>query len=306
MKQVKLTLTFLFYAFWRVAAVSPEQILHAEFVADGNTFYNSGKGTPAEYITNMRGKLIREAAIVRGGECGNYQEAVQKLADCYEMAQTGMTWKQTPVVVPLKKLFRRPTIDGRFCLAEWTEANQFQGEFLLGKTKKSNLFDTQWLIGTYENSLFIAVRFQDVDQNSIPYQAGKSSPWLGDALEVFIRPDLKDLFYYELVVNLEGELCTFWHLNDPYGGYHRLKECTNTAIKVKTSRTAREIIFELEIPMNELHPAWCQQLPKKGDVFSFMLCRSNCDNWGKRHVTTPVPFLYDGHNIFGYISAIFP
>lgn len=303
---MKLSCLLLFFCGTLIAApVSPQQIREAEFVAKGKAFYDSGKGTPAEYITNMRGKLIREAAIVRGEDCGNYQEAVRKLSDCHEKAQTGFAWKQSPAVLSLKRLSQKPKIDGSVCPDEWGEANRFQGEFQLGKTTKNQFADTQWRIGVYGESLFVAAEFQDSDQSIVSYRPGESMPWTGDALEFFIRPDVEDGFYYELVINPSGELCMFWHLNNPYGGYTRLKECVNTAVKVKTCRTSKGFSFELELPMNELLPAYCRHLPKSGDSFGFMLIRINRDS-SDRRLSAPVPFLYDGHNIFGYIRAIFP
>lgn len=285
-------------------SVTPEEIQQAKAVADSSFFF-SGKGTPAEYATNMRGQLLRESAILNGKDCGNYAEAVRRLAACGRDAQIGFQWKQKRPLVNVQRLSRKPVIDGHVNAAEWENATLFRGEFQLGESGRNSFTDTEWRIGVYGNSLYVSACFRDAEQHVVSYAPGGSAaPWLGDSLELFIRPSPEELFYYELVINPDGELCTFWHLNNPYGGYTRLQECVNIA-QARTMRTADGFSVELELPLHNLHPAWCRKLPVPGSRFDFILIRTN-RNTQTYTLSAPVPFLYNGHNIFGYIRGIFP
>lgn len=76
-----------------------QQEENAKKTADGRAFYERGKGTPAEYITNQRGMLNGEGKILRGESNGDYSRAVRLLSQLYEDAERGFCWKEPPASV---------------------------------------------------------------------------------------------------------------------------------------------------------------------------------------------------------------
>ena len=125
-------------------------------------------------------------------------------------------------------------------------------------------------------------------------------PWDGDCLEFFILPEKRLKVYWEIVVNPENEVFDGLHQNYRWGGFSGHPEEDMQGLKTFTKKTESGYAVELAIPFKEL-PAYTKgNVPEAGQKIWFMFVRTD-----KGQRKTPCPFLYDGHNIFGYVQGTF-
>ncbi len=68
------------------------------------------------------------------------------------------------------------------------------------------------------------------------------------------------------------------------------------------NRTESGWSAEARLAFRELPGYLLGNRPEAGQQIRFQLIRTDLSG-GRRTYTTPVPFLYDGHNIYGYIRA---
>ncbi len=278
---------------------------HARKIEWGRPFYESGKGTPAEFASNRRGQLNREGAILRGEISGDYADAVRKLAACYEDAAIGFAWKEPRADVAVPYLPQAPMIDGAIDPAEWEGALRFDGEFRLNCPGRTPGEPSEWRIGWRDGFLYAAARFRDRDLRVSDGKAlgGKSKMFEMDSFEFFLRPRTDQFIYYEFIVNPRGNLWGLMHVNNPWGGSMTLANALEVGARAAARPDAEGFSVELALPLTEFHGVWCRRPPRAGDAFEFIMVRTNRD--GEEYSkNSPVPFLYDGHNIFGYARAV--
>lgn len=269
----------------------------------GRPFIERGKNTPAEFAANRRGKLNHEAAILRGECDGDYAEAVRKLSACYAEAELGFTWTEPRRRITVPKLPDAPEIDGNIMPAEWRNACRFTGEYLLNQKEKLVNEPSQWYIGEHDNYLYLAAYFRDSDLCVYDAVDGvEPKMYEGDVFEFFLRPRPDQLIYYEFIVNPNGKSWNLMHLNDPWGDFFTLSFQLQINVRAMANQTMTGFSVELAVPLTEFHGKWCTHPAKRGDRFDFMMIRTN-RNGNAYWKSSPVPFLYDGHNIFGYIEA---
>ncbi len=173
----------------RTPDYTPEEEAAAREIMFGRPFYDRGKGTPAEFVTNQRGQYNPYGAVLRGEDL--YPEAVKTLARIRNEAELGFQWKHPVPVVRLPRLAAAPRIDGTPEAAEWRDALRFSGEFVMnrnGKTPQSR--PSLWLAGWRDGHLYVAVRFPDEEIHAFR-EPGKRI-YLGDSLELFVRPDKEE------------------------------------------------------------------------------------------------------------------
>ncbi len=283
---------------------TPEEEADARKIQWGRPFYESGKGTPAEYATNQRGQLNHEGAIVRGEIDGDYAAAVRALASCYREAAIGFAWREPRTTAKIPVLRAMPVIDGVVDEEEWRGALTFEGEFPLNSPERTAGEPSCWRVGWRGNSFYVAAQFRDPDLQIFESQATGDEPKMfkGDSLECFIRPRSDQFLYWEFIANPAGSLWELMHVNNPWGGSVTLANALRTGARAAAIRTGEGFSVELVLPLQEFHGVWCRRPPRPGDRFEFILVRTRLDN-GVYTKNSPVPFLYDGHNIFGYIRA---
>lgn len=282
------------------AEFSPEELQMAKMVAADSEpdFYCRGRGTPAEFMSNRFYTLRNARWAVRDGRTRggvSYPDAVKQLADFYREFEKGKAWKEKPRRIVLPRLDAAPVLDGRLAPEEWKGAAVFSGEYPIDSTEPDrNYPDSRWYVGIYRDALYVGAGFRDSD---VRVHSGTSLDepdpiYRGDSLEVFVRPDTDRLLYREFLVNPDGKCWTLYHKASPFGKWDMLDSRVDSGMEARTSTGPEGLCFEVKIPLRF----------ESGKHWSFMLVRSNRDGGRECRYSTPVPLLYDSHNIYGYIA----
>ncbi len=277
---------------------TPEEEAAARALAADPGIRERCAGTPAEFAANQRGWMEEGARAFLAGTVS--EERKERIIRVYSQIsgeiQRGLEWKEPRRKITVPRLDRAPRIDGVPTVEEWSKAYCFKGEYPLGNAEKTPGEPTVWRIGHCGGTLYVSAEFRDpapVSYNCVNFEKRDEPMYLGDAFELFLRPSRQSRLYYEFLVNPAGKSWGLAHVNDPFGHWIRVAE--NLAIgKAAAALTSDGFTVEMAIPLGELYGA--------GGDFSFMMVRTDRD--GKEYRRgTPVPLLYEGHNIFGYIEA---
>lgn len=300
---------FLFSAFFILSGkeegFSPEEMRKAMEFADP-AFCRGALDSPARYSAQLRGGWEHVAEWVKNPSHPRHASAVRLFARIYDEVQTGLHWKIPVAEVSVPYLETPPDIDGTAGEREWADAVVFREEYLLNRTEPLKDVRSVWRVGWSGKNLYAAAEFRDPEVAA--YRGRFDTPdetplYLGDAFELFIRPDEKSLLYYEYLVNPESELWSLVHINDPRGSWIRICDDFPTGAKCAARRTADGYAVELSIPLAEQYGPWWNRGPRAGDRFRMMMVRT--DRTGGAYTrTVPAPLLYEGHNIFGYMKAV--
>ena len=283
----------------RTPDYTPEEEAAAREIMFGRPFYDRGKGSPAEFITNQRGQYNPYGAVLRGEDL--YPEAVKTLARLRNEAELGFRWKHPVPVARLPRLAAAPRIDGTPEAAEWRDALRFEGEFVMNRDEKTpQKHPSLWLAGRHDGHLYVAVRFPDEEIHA--FREPEKRIYLGDSLELFVRPDKEENLYFEFIVNPDGVLWARKHIFSEWGGFFTLRDRADRGVRCAAKREGTGYSIEIAVPFEQLHPKWIRRPPQPGDSFSFMMVRTSL-NKEVYTKNTPVPFLYDGHNVFGYFKT---
>lgn len=266
------------------------------------------RGTPAEFAANRRGGMEEEAAALRNGTLAEPERSrvIRRFARISDDIRRGLAWREPVRSIPLPRLKSAPVLDGEFLPGEWERAYEFTGEYPLNSRKQAaGHSGSRWRIAIHAETLYIAASFRDTTPavyRHVGFETEKGPMYLGDALEFFLRPSPDSPVYYEYLVNPEGKLWALQHRNDPFGCWIRLEDHFATGARCRTKQLPDGYQVELAVPLDDFRKTTRRNLFLPGSSFSFMLVRT--DRSGERYFRgTPVPLLYDGHNIFGYCAA---
>lgn len=262
-------------------------------------FYVTGKGTPAQFISDRYYLLWKERITFRDKTTPeSYDEAVQKLADYGRNLRLGLEWGLIPQRVKVAELTLNPQIDGDVKRDEWKDATCFPGEYPLNKKEKDSSFsDTQWYVGRTPDSYVFAAEFRD---SSLSCGTGtrfsqSNHIYGGDCFELFLRPDTEKPYYYEFLINPDNKKWTLRHKATPMGVWEPLDTNCHTDAQAAAHITPTGFSVELKIP---------RALLGDSNNFSFMMIRTNRDQSNSEaRKATCVPLLYDGHNLHGFILS---
>lgn len=179
-------------------------------IANDPTVYERGRGTAAEFITNKCYHPGITCAIVRGGPGRDYAECVRKVAGFAADMERGFAWREPKRRIQIPELIAAPRLDGVPETDEWRSALILHGEYPLDATRKNDE-PSIWRFGYREGILYVAVEFRDRTPQLRRGLSQKSPEplYTGDSLELFLRPDNRQPYYYELLVNPAGG-----HLDD--------------------------------------------------------------------------------------------
>ena len=289
--------------------LSPQEEEDAQYITEhASRLFQEGKGTQYEYASNAICQNMDSMRILRGLQTGDRAAVVRKLADCRRKLRQGMAWNVHLPEQEIPYMVHAPIPDGKISMREREEALAFHGEHPLGETQKDSRFpDSLWLIGWNGEMLYVAVSFRDEKPELRHGKNGSpkgSELYLGDCLEFFLRPQIQKLPYFECLMNPAGEFWMLSHLPGYWGGFSPIdRECPAPGAIVKGSMHDGFYTIEALLPFRIWHGAWCSRAPRPGDRFSFMMLRTN-RNGASYTVSTPVPFLYSGHNLYGYLRGI--
>lgn len=273
-------------------------------IANDPTVYERGKGTAAEFITNKCYHPGITCSIVRSGPGRrDYAECVRKVAGFAADMERGFAWREPRRRIRIPELAAAPRLDGVPETDEWHGALTFHGEYPLDATRK-NEEPSIWRFGHREGVLYIAAEFRD-HTPEVRRGLSQKSPeplYTGDSLELFLRPDNRHPCYYELLVNPAGELWTMRHAAKETGSWRILDESFDSDLRAATCIAPEGYSIELAVPLERLYAASPGETIRPGAEFSLMPVRT--DRSGTQWLrSVPVPLLYDGHNLFGYMVA---
>ncbi len=265
------------------------------------------KNTPAEFAAKQRsGKEIQAKLLLGVPPDQLRQEAIETLAKIQREVDRATHWNYRPETIRIPYLKKAPFVDGILSENEWQEAFRHTNAFQINSEEQ--LQDgSLWLVGWHGDTLYIAVHFIDQECCFRRLRSGapeKERIYSGDALECFIRPRKNSKLYYEFLANPLGDLWSLTHVVLRSSPYLTLEEESSLAVTTRGSCDATGYFVEIAIPLRQLFSDWNIRPPQQGDSFSLMLVRSDLSANGEIRRYSPVPLLYDGHNIHGYLNAI--
>lgn len=283
-----------------------EEALARELAADPG-IRDRARGTPAEFMANQRGWMEDGARALLDGSASPERKAriVALYSRILRDIRRGLDWKEPRRQVEIPHLPQALRIDGAIAPGEWAGALLFEGEYPLDGTRKLPGTATRWRVGWHGEMFCVAAEFRDPEVTSYDYtgfEPGETPMYLGDALELFLRPTEDSPLYYEFLVNPSGKLWALAHVNDPRGSWIRIADRRATGARAAAERTPEGFRVELAVPLAELCGPGLRRSPGAGDTFTFMMVRTDRTS-GVYRRAVPVPLLYEGHNIFGYIRA---
>ena len=277
------------------ARFTPEDEALALRVANDPAFYRSGKGTPAEFMTNKCEYSGITCRTVRNGPGEDYAYCVAKLAGIYRDAQLGFAWNEPQPRWKLPELAAAPRIDGLVSEPEWRGACICSGEFPLSETVRREAAPTRWYFGGSGGAFHAAAVFADPEITVFrDRRQGTPEPlYLADCFELFLRPDLRSRDYYEILVNPEGALWCMRQRFRETGSWDTLDADCNSGITAAARRIPGGWSVEVAVSLASVNA---------GAEFSFAAVRIDLGG-GELRRGSPVPLLYDGHKVFGHIIA---
>jgi hypothetical protein len=125
----------------------------------------------------------------------------------------------------------------------------------------------------------------------------------GDAVELFIMPEIRYYTYVELVFSPAGKSYTQW-VNQSVRSRFELSAYHPESLYVASKIGEGGYSVEGRIGFRDL-PGYLRGNPaKSGETLRLMMIRIDKDSSGRMASSTPVPFLYNGHNFFGYMTVV--
>ena len=263
-------------------------------------FYHRGKGTPAEFITSGLGyyneviraihRLIPERMrrdYFRGA--ATLDDAREKVRAFRENAIRGFAWQEPRRRVTIPRV-KNPA-------DRWSSALVLRGEIPLDTPGKAT-GNAVWMV-CYDNQ-YLHLR-AEVDDTEL--QLNSKRPYEADSIEIFLRGSRRLTSYWEIVAAPEVPPLVGFHLFSRTLGLHVSQfDARPRALRITSGRTPCGFFAECAFPFVALHRL-DRPLPFSGGELEFIFVRTDLQPEGVRK-TAPVPLLYDGHNIFGYLIGI--
>lgn len=262
-------------------------------------FYCTNRsGSPAEfkadYVRSAYGQIVRGQLMHRNAVATD-AEARQILLRLRDEIRTGWDWKIPPAEVVIPFFIHKPVVDGRLDDPCWERALTFTEEYLRSTTDRVTPAAC-WKVGYDGEYLYWAAQIPDDD-----IEINLKQPYLADSLELFVMPDIRLRTYCEIVIHPAPGHYTRW-CTTGHGGVYMISPWEPQTLRYAAVHTAVGWQIEAQIAFRELPGYLLGNPAKSGQQIRFQLIRTDLSR-GKNRYSTPVPFLYDGHNIYGYIRA---
>lgn len=251
----------------------------------------------------FRAKMIGDQHFVRCREAVNdpfftTTEALTELRKLKKEVESGTAWPVQPLKTVIPFFARPPVLDGKISPGEWDAALRFDREYPIGATAPLSRSNAVWYLGYDQESLSFAARIAGVAMQ--PGPAGK--PYYGDSIELFLHPDKRLADYLETVVGCDGQ-CYQANCSQSLRRCFDLDPVAKTQVKAVVKPDGSGYCIEGKIPFAALPGYLLGNAPNPGESMNFMLICCRLDRQKQYSRTTPYPFLYDGHNIYGYIQG---
>lgn len=270
-------------------------------------YHREPTDSPARFALNeiATRNSWRAFNLLRGNWLGSdkdRKEAAKKLMELRKRIEIGLKWPyKTPpsYEIPYTKVM--PKIDGNINDSCWSSALLFKGYYPTNSVEKKN-DGSIWKLMWNKEYLYVGAYFPD---KNIFASKRRGRPYNGDSLEIFLMPSKRMKKYWEVVIGCNGDLFDGFHFNNRRGGWDVGADEVMNGLKFKALKLQNGFCVEAAIPFSELPNYMLNNQPKLGETIYFTLMRTNIDKKnGKRKLCSPFPFLYDGHNIFGYAGGI--
>jgi len=239
---------------------------------------------------------VRRAVLVTPDDAIEAREVRENLKKLEEEIRFGMNWKHQPPELKLPKCKVPPEIDGKADDAAWTNALVFHGEYPVNHDIRSHE-SSEWKLMYDAEYLYFFCNFTD----SSIVQSKDSRLYHGDSFELFIMPEIRYHTYVELVFSPNGKKYTRW-ISQTDRGRFELSDYAPETLFVASQTRKDGYSIEGRIGFQDL-PAYLRgNKAHPGETIRLMMLRINRDTSGNKISSTPVPFLYNGHNIYGYMK----
>lgn len=277
-------------------------------LADDPDFSAKHLNTPARYFVEQMEFERVCIRLLQDRVKKNYYWCIPRVAALYRNIRKGLEWKRENAVFKIPFLTHPPEIDGIVLENEWRDALEFREEYPLDSATPLSERNSRWRIGYDRNCLYFSAQFEDSDivaWNTVgKYGLKNKAIYEADCFEVFLRPSPAFQHYYEFLTNPEGTSWDMMHCHLKTGRWQPINDRLNLGILRAASIENGKLNYEMAIPLAALYGEWNLRGIRPGDEFEFMPIRCDRNASGFRK-TTPVPLLYDGHNIYGYIRGVF-
>lgn len=272
--------------------------------AELERLYRQGVGTPAEYLTrllfyrsaNPPRKRFLEARGIR--QWPFPPEALESIAAWREYlreVERGLNWRESPPEIPLPHLAVAPEIDGVISPGEWRGALFRTGELPISREGEAPQGECRWFAGADEQRLYFAAECTGGNPERFD-----GAIYENDCVELFLRPDPELPIYWELIGNPSGGFAAL-HMLDRDGTRVSLPLEQRELWKIASARTGKGFAVEFSIPRSLL---WRLEETAGREEIRFVMVQIRREAGGVCRKLVPFPFLYDGHNIFGYAVGV--
>lgn len=270
-----------------------------------DSLFETCAGTPSEYAVRsaknwfMRCAFYRlDSSAVRPAverQCRTDAEARQRIRTLSEDIRRGQKWKlpQPELSVPFAGTVQ---IDGIISPGEYAHTAQLDGEIPVNEPAEKPGGGHRWYFAWNDRFFYFAAEIADSH-----IQLRKERPYEADSVELFLLPEPSLSSYWEIVVSPSGVRFCAWHTLGKYGQRNSFF-VEPESLKTAARRTGNGYCVEIAFPFSAL-PSLAERLPYSGASVFLMVCRTDRLKNGGTAVTAPVPLLYGGHNIYGYIKA---
>jgi hypothetical protein len=265
-----------------------------------------GKGTPAEFAADKMGShptfIYRRMLLgeLKPGIYGTRESARAIMNDMLAEIDLGFAWPiKTPPQFDLPHTATKPVIDADLDEDAWRNALTFTGEYPLNSLEKRDS-GIVWKLMWDEDCLYVGAIIPDATITSIDFdEANRKYPWDADVLEIFVMPDRRFKSYWEVVVNPDNSIVDGLHTYNVVARTNNGLDESMQGLATQTRRAQDGYTVEAALPFIEMPNYRLGNPPKAGESVHLVLVRIDD---GQRSAF--VPFLYDGHNLFGYPQFI--
>lgn len=266
------------------------RLIHYFRQSDGKAYQWKAKEVAYDY------NQVRRAILVPRTEEGSKEELRKNFQKLEREIKMGEDWGESVRSFILPAATSLPTIDGEFDEDVWRHALRLYGQYPLNTAEKQETADN-WLVFYTPQYFCFAAEFRDdfIDQRqNVPL-------YEGDALELFIMPEERYHTYVELVFAPDGKCYTQW-VSQTQRSRYELTEYHPKTLKMAAKKFPGGYRIEGMIGFADLPGYLLGNPAKSGEKLRMMMLRMDRQKDGTQTVGVPVPFLYDGHNYFGYMN----
>lgn len=272
--------------------------------AELERLYQRGAGTPAEYLTRLlfyrsanppRRRFLEARGIRQWPLAPDAPECVAAWREYLREVERGLNWRESPPEIPLPHLVPAPEIDGVISSGEWRGAQFRTGELPIGAGEGARQGETRWFAGADERRIYFAAECGD----GRPERA-EGAIYENDCVELFLRPEPELPVYWEWIGSPFGNFSAL-HMLDRDGTRVSLPLKRRDLWQIASTRSGNGFAVEFSIPRSLL---WQLKGGEGRKAIGFVMVRIRRDKDGVRRKLVPFPFLYDGHNIFGYAAGV--